>query len=70
MNGYEFALAMQCGYEQGYKDGAIAELEKMRSAIVKEIKDRNNDSSNKDIMVGLSIALAIIQKKLDEVKGE
>lgn len=57
-------------YDNYCKQKIIEELENIRPAIVKEIKDRNGDLDNTDMVVVLSMALAIIQKRLDELKGE
>ena len=60
MNGAELAIAMQSGYEQGYKDGAIAELEKIKA----EIRE-NVFCYDKEQIIRL-----IIDKHISELKGE
>lgn len=66
MGGNEFALAMQCGYNQGYKDGAIEELEKIKA----EIKEYYWLLDTYGNVITQNNIEAIIEDNISELKGE
>lgn len=68
MGGNEFALAMQCGYKQGYEEGAIAELKK-----IKEIIKSNRDEWIKGQDYewnAYNKCMCIINNELSELEGD
>lgn len=68
MGGNEFVLAMQCGYNQGYEDGAIVELKK-----IKEIFKSNRDEWIKGQDAEWHTydkCLCIIDNELSELEGD
>ena len=68
MGGNEFALAMQCGYKQGYEDGAIAELEKIKAEIEEvSYADKEFDGERN---VDLKDVDSILNEHIAELKGE
>ena len=82
MSGNEFAVAIQSGYKQGYEDGAIAELKRIKEKILEhygvecygdctkcEEKGCFNDIGLMDA-TNLVKNLKIIDKRLAELKGE
>lgn len=68
MGGNELALAIQCGYEQGYENGAIEELKKIREDIKTKrdewIKGQDAEWHTYDR------CLYIIDNHISELKGE
>lgn len=70
MSGNEFALEMQCGYKQGYEEGAIAELKKLKEKLDEE------DCEliclyEEDYMysAGLQRAIELIDNRIEELEG-
>lgn len=68
MGGNEFALAMQCGYKQGYEDGAIAELKKLKEKINLEEVDCQYET---DYVYnsGLQKVIELIDNRIKELEG-
>lgn len=64
MSGNEFAVAIQSGYKQGYEDGGIKELEKIKA----EINDIKLELDS-DYYTGDKIT-RLIDKHITELKGE
>ena len=56
-------------YEQGYEDGAITEVKKIKEEILNEYPYAENDKARL-IGYGIHIALEYIDKHISELKGE
>lgn len=68
MSGNEFAVAIQSGYKQGYEDGGIKELEKIKSEIEQMDFDFGNYYDNTDTII--EMVSNVIDKHIAELKGE
>ena len=70
MGGNEFALAMQCGYKQGYEEGAIEELKKLKEKLDEEDSDLIC-LYEEDYMysAGLRKAIELIDNRIKELEG-
>lgn len=68
MSGNEFAVAIQSGYKQGYEDGGIKELEKIKEEIKSKrdewIKGQDAEWHTYDR------CLNIVDKHIAKLKGE
>ena len=61
MNGTELAIAIQSGYEQGFNDGAIEELEKIKDRLEIAMWYNRRDKE---------YCIDLIDKRISELKGE
>ena len=68
MSGNEFAVAIQSGYKQGYEDGGIKELEKIKAEIEQMDFDFGNYYDNTDTII--EMVSNVIDKHIAELKGE
>lgn len=70
MSGNELAVALQSGYKQGYEDGAIKELEKIKTEFDKEIEIKKKQDYSRDFFIGICDCLMLIEFRIAELKGD
>ena len=68
MSENEFAVAIQSGYEQGYKDGGIAELEKLKAELYGKVQPKEVYMKDGKIIFR-SLVDEIIDNHIAELKG-